>query len=136
MKRLAVLLLIVPATAVVAEEYPEFVSLMKMANQSLGALGKMDKKTGPEAMRAAERLGLAYEQMMPFWRGRDSAPAVKISQEGKAAAAALASAAFSGDADKAEAAFKTLGGTCKSCHEARREKLADGKYRIKNDPAP
>jgi cytochrome c556 len=129
--RLALLLLIVPAVAVVAEEYPEFVSMMKMANQASGGLSKMDKKTGPQAMRDAERLGSVYEEMIPFWRGRNAPAAVKIAEEGKAAAAELASAAFAGDADKAEAAFKTIGGTCKTCHDARREKLADGKYRIK-----
>ena len=129
--RLALLLLIVPAVVVVAEEYPEFVSLMRTANEAMGALGKMDKKTGPEASRAAERLGSVYEEMIPFWRGRNAPAAVKVSEEGKAAAAALASGAFAGDAEEADAAFKTIGATCKTCHEAQREKLADGKYRIK-----
>ena len=29
---------------------------------------------------------------------------------------------------KADAAFKAVGGTCKTCHEAYREKGADGKF--------
>ena len=128
---LALLLLLVPGSAVVAEEYPEFVSMMKMTNQAMSALSKMEAKTGPRAAGTAERLGSVYEEMIPFWRQRNAAAAVKISEEGKAAAAELASAAFAGDAEKAEAAFKTIGATCKTCHEARREKVAEGKYRIK-----
>jgi cytochrome c556 len=130
-KYFALLLVVAPAMTVVAEEYPEFVSMMKMTNQATSALSKMEHKTGPQAVRIAERLGSVYEEMIPFWRQRSAAAAVKIAEEGKAAAAELASAAFAGDADKAEAAFKTIGGTCKACHDARREKLADGVYRIK-----
>lgn len=127
----ALLFLTLAAVAVVAEEYPEFVDGMKVVSRAAGSLRKMDKKTGPDATRAAERIGAVYEEMIPFWRQRDQAGAVKISEEGKAAAAALANAAHAGDAEKAEAAFKTLGETCRSCHEQRREKLASGKYQIK-----
>jgi cytochrome c556 len=68
--------------------------------------------------------------MIAFWRQRDSAVAVQSAIEGKAAAAMLASAAYAGDEAQAQAAFKTLGGTCRSCHNAHREKLPDGKYRL------
>jgi cytochrome c556 len=130
-KSLALFVLLVTPVIVVAEEYPEFITMMKVTNQSMSALSKMEKKTGPQAARTAERLGSVYEEMIPFWRQRNAAAAVKTSEEGKAAAAELASAAFAGDAEKADAAFKTIGATCKSCHEARREKVAEGKYRIK-----
>ena len=128
---LALLLLLVSGIAVVAEEYPEFISMMKMTGQAMGALNKMEKKTGPQAARVCRtaRFGL---------RGDDSVlaaaqcgAAVKISEEGKAAAAELASAAFAGDAEKADAAFKTIGATCKTCHDARAREMAEGKYRIK-----
>ncbi len=125
-------MLFIGATGIaVAEEYPEFIAMMKATGGATDTLRKMEKKTGPEAVRAAERLGGIYEQMLPFWRQRNAADAVKISEAGKAAAVELASAANGGDAEKADAAFKALGGTCKSCHEAHREKLADGKYFIK-----
>ncbi len=114
-----------------AEEYPQFVAMMKMTNAATDALRKMDQKTGPQAMRAAERIGTIYEEMIPFWRQRNATAAVKLSVEGKAAAAELANAAFAGDAAKADAAFNAIMATCKSCHETRREKTSDGKYRIK-----
>ena len=82
-------------------------------------------------LAAAERLGGIYENMVPFWRQRNAAKAVRISEEGKAAAAILASAANSGNAEEVAGALKQLGGTCRSCHEQYREKVAEGKYRIK-----
>ena len=131
MKRLALVLFVVPVVALVAEEYPEFIDGMKEVDKAAAALRKMDKKTGAEAVSAAERIGGVYEEMIPFWRQRNKAGAVKLSAEGKAAAGELANAAHAGDAEKAEAAFAALGATCNSCHEERREKLADGRYKIK-----
>ncbi len=130
-KETVLVLLIAGAITAVGEEYPEFVAMMKMTGSATDALRKMEKKTGPQAMHAAERLGSAYEQMLPFWRQRNAVDAVKITEAGKAAAAEMAAAAYGGDAEKADEAFKAIGGTCKSCHEAHREKLADGKYHIK-----
>lgn len=133
MKALSIVLALsfIAAGLAVAEQYPEFIALMKTANNASSALRKMDKKTGPQATRAAERLGSVYEEMIPFWRQREADTAVKISIDGKAAALELASAAHAGDAERAEAAFKTLAGTCHSCHEAHRETLAEGKFKIK-----
>jgi cytochrome c556 len=115
----------------VAEEFPEFIQMMKVTGAASGALQKMEKKTGPQAVRAAERMGGVYEEMIGFWRQRNAAKAVTLSEEGKAAALELVNAANAGDADKAEAAYQRLTGTCKNCHAEYREKLADGKYQIK-----
>jgi cytochrome c556 len=131
LKTMVLVLLAGAAFTAVAQEYPEFVATMKATAGAMDAWRKAEKKTGPQAVRIAERLGGAYEQMLPFWRQRNAADAVKMTEAGKAAAAEMAAAANAGDAEKAEEAFKTIGGTCKSCHEAHREKSEDGKYRIK-----
>ena len=104
---------------------------MKTTGTAVDELKKMEQKTGDQVMRRAERIGGVYESMIGFWRQRNAADAVKSSEEGKAAALQLATAAYAGDAEKANAAFKALSGTCRSCHEAHREKIAEGKYRIK-----
>jgi cytochrome c556 len=57
--------------------------------------------------------------------------AVKWSEAGKAAALQLATATNSADAERVAAAMQSLAGTCRSCHEAHREKLPNGSYRIK-----
>ena len=127
----ALVLLLAGAFVSAAEEYPELITGMKMTAATMDSLRKMEKKIGTPAVRAAERLGGVYELMIPFFRQRDAKDAVKLAEQGKAAAAQLASAAFGEDADRAEAAFQSLTGTWKSCHEAHREKLESGKYKIK-----
>jgi cytochrome c' len=116
---------------VVAEENPEFVTWMKATKTATDDLKKMEQKTGTQAVRRAERLGTVYESMIAFWRQRNAGDAVKWSEEGKAAALQLATAAYANDADKAKTALEAVNGSCKGCHDAHREKIADGKYRIK-----
>jgi cytochrome c556 len=69
--------------------------------------------------------------MIDFWRQQHAADAVKWSEQGKAAAVELAAAAHAGNAGRATAAFQTISETCRACHEAHRETLAGGGYRIK-----
>lgn len=128
---LVVSLAIAGATIGTAEEFPEFIAGMKAVGAGMDVLRKAEKKSGPQVVRAAERVAGVYEEMIPFFRQRDAKDAVKLSQEGKSAAAALASAAFAGDDAKAEAAFQALTGTCKGCHSTHRERLDNGKYKIK-----
>jgi cytochrome c556 len=129
--RLALLVVAATGLAVFAQEDAEFVEWMKACNGASGALRKMEQKTGAPAVQNAEKLGGVYEKMIGFWRQRNAVDAIKWSEEGKAAAAQLASAATANDAEKAQAAFARIGGTCRSCHDVHREKLPDGKYRIK-----
>lgn len=114
-----------------AQDEAEFSRWMKATGSAHGVLRKLEKKTGTEAVEAAERLGGIYESMIGFWRARNVAGAAGISIEGKAAAVQLASAANAGDAEAARAALQTLGGTCKTCHEAHREQTGENQYKIK-----
>jgi cytochrome c556 len=114
-----------------AAEDDHFVTSMKSINAQVGALRKMEKKTGPEAAASAEKIAGAYENMIAFWRQRSADDAVRASEAGKTAAVQLSAAAHEGNAEAAQTAFAALGSTCKGCHEAHREKLADGTYKIK-----
>jgi cytochrome c556 len=109
----------------------EFTNGMKASKAAMDSMSKLEKKTGPVVVSAAEKLGGVYENMIPFWRQRNAADAVKWSEDGKALAALLASSANSGDEMKAAETAKALGGTCKPCHDAYRERTPEGKYRIK-----
>lgn len=104
---------------------------MKRIDQHAAALRKMTAKTGDEAASNAEELAKLYGSMGEYWAKKSVDDAAKWSAEGKTAATELASAAKSGDGAKADAAFKAVGGTCRSCHTAHREKLPDGTYKIK-----
>ena len=114
-----------------AQDEAELQKGMKSMDQHAGVLRKLQAKTGDEAASNAEQLVQLYGSMHGFWAKRNVEDAVKWTAEGKTAATELASAAKAGDAAKAEAAFKAVGGTCRSCHTAHREKLPDGTYRIK-----
>jgi hypothetical protein len=133
MNRLKLALLALAASGLVltAQDDAKFEEWMKSVDTSAKVLRKLETKTGAETVANAEKLGVAYENMIGYWRQKNAADAVKLSEEGKAAAVELASAAHAGDAEKADAAFKKVGGTCRPCHDAHREKLADGKYKIK-----
>ncbi len=117
--------------AITAQRIPDFTSAMKACTAAERTLTKLDNKTGAAAVRSAERLGGIYEEMIEFWRQRNAPDAVKWSEQGKAAAVQLASAASAGNAEQAAAAFKTIDVTCSSCHEARRARLPDGTFTFK-----
>jgi hypothetical protein len=125
---------------VFAQEHSDFTAWMKSSDASMKALNKLAGKSGPEAVREAERLGVVYENLIGFWRQRNSQDAIRWSEQGKAAAVQLASAAHAERPAEAAAAFKTIASTCRSCHEAHRIKLPDGRFTFKPDtgrrPAP
>jgi cytochrome c556 len=131
LSKVALLTLMASGLVVTAQENDKIEEWMKSIGSSMGALRKMEKKTGPEVVASAEKIGAAYENMIGFWRQRNAADAVKLAEDGKAAAVELASAAKGDDDAKAAAAFTRVGGTCKPCHDAHREKSADGKYHVK-----
>jgi len=106
---------------------------MKGLGKETGMIRKADPKTGDEVAAAAERIAAHYDASKAFFARKGAAfeDAVKWSEEGKSIAVAGGAAAKAGDAAAAGSAFQKLSGTCKSCHEAHREKLADGSYKIK-----
>jgi hypothetical protein len=104
---------------------------MKAIDAHAKVIRGLSARTGAEAAENAEKIGGLYGEMREFWAKRNVDDAVKASEDGKAAAMELASAAKAGDAEKGEAAFKALNGTCRGCHTAHRERLPDGTYKIK-----
>lgn len=128
-RRAAILLFLAGSSiAIVGEEYPRFSAWMKQQDAAMIALKKLENKTGPQAVRQAERLGGAYEEMIGFFRQQGGKDAVQWSVEGKAASARLAAAAHAGKAEEAAAAFKAIAENCNSCHNLYRTRLADGRY--------
>jgi hypothetical protein len=116
-----------------AQQDVELSEWMKASNQAITALKKLDSQTGPEAVRAAERLGGIYERMIGFWRQKNATDAAKLSEQGKAAALELANAAFAKELEGAATALKAVSDTCMPCHRVYRERLPDGTYRLKTD---
>jgi cytochrome c556 len=111
----------------------------KQFQKLMKEVGKVAKefKTNLEAKNAdalikdSSRVGEIYGQMSGFWKSRSAEDAAKWSTESSTAAAATASAAKAQDWDKTKQHWNAVMKNCKSCHDARREKLDDGSYRIK-----
>ncbi|MDX1982505.1 MAG: cytochrome c [Bryobacteraceae bacterium] len=105
---------------------------MKAAGDHMGGLRKgMQAGNMEEVAKHSEGISGALRGTGAFWRERKMDDAVKFTRDGMAAARELTAAAKAGKADEAKAASAKLGGSCKGCHEAHREKLPDGTYKIK-----
>src|SRR4028118_1500908 len=110
--KLALPMLACTGLALMAQDNGPMEEWMKTTNQSMQALRKMEKKTGPEVVTHAEKIAATYENMIGFWRQRNADDAVKLSEAGKAAAVELAAAAKAENVEEAGAAFGRVGGTC------------------------
>ena len=132
MKRLAGLLLCLGCLGVVsAQDEAEHVQWMKSLQGEMGAMRKIENKMSPEMAVSAAKLSGIYETLAAYYTKKNVADAAKMSMDGKTAADEAVAAIKAGDAEKAGAAFKTVGGTCKGCHDVHREKAADGSYKFK-----
>ena len=121
----ALLLTAAPGLFAAEDPSPQHVQMMK----EIGSLqGKIRKNEDVEA--SAKRLAALSNDVQAFW-GKRSEVGLKASKDMNSAAMAIAGAAAAGKADDIAAGGKSLGGACRSCHDAHREKVSEGVYRIK-----
>ena len=90
-----------------------------------------DAKNAAAIEKDAATAAAAYEAMSAFWKARKAAHATEWSDASAKAATATAAAAKAGDWNKVKTEWGIVGANCKKCHEAHREKLDDGSYKIK-----
>ncbi|MCC6365358.1 MAG: hypothetical protein IT165_17735 [Bryobacterales bacterium] len=105
---------------------------MKAAGDHMGGLRKaMQANSMADVATHAKAMAEAYEGLEGFFAARQMADGAKWSSEGLTASRELATAAQGGNSEAVHTAMGKLGATCKQCHAAHREKLADGTYKIK-----
>jgi cytochrome c556 len=115
-----------------AQDEDAYKGWMKALPGTVGGIRKnLEAKSLEAVVGDAKKLEEIFGHSAEFWTKRGGADAAGWSKDAQAAAAKVASAAAAGDADGAAAAFKGVTGSCKGCHDAKREKLADGSYRFK-----
>jgi hypothetical protein len=115
-----------------ADSHQDYGKMMKQAAAACTAVKKnLDGKDAVEAAKAATQLKGHFKEIEAFWKDKGAADAVQFSQKAQEAAGKIAGAASSGDLDGANAGFQSLVGNCQGCHEAHREKLPDGSFKIK-----
>ena len=128
------LLVVASNIAIGAETLDEkqFQKLMKEVGDAnkrfkAGIESQNDAQVGKDAARISE----IYKQMGKFWHEKKSDKAVKWSEDSASAAAQVAVAAKAKDWDKVKLQLQGVTKNCKLCHDAHREKLDDGTYRMK-----
>ena len=119
---------------IVAQEGRPFSQVMKEIGGSVGEVKKaFDGQGNKEAVASGgEKLEGLFKEVQVFFVKRGGADdAVESAKNAQAAAKELATEATSGTKPGAQAAFAKVSGSCKGCHEAHREKLPEGGYKIK-----
>jgi cytochrome c556 len=118
-------------TIAVAADEKEFETWMKTAGGTMGGLKKaLDAKNTAEAAQAAHKLEDVFSQVEKYMTKHKVQDADGFAKDAGSAAKDIAAAAGAGNASDASAGFGKLGGACKSCHDAHREKV-DGGFRFK-----
>ena len=87
------------------------------------------EKNKEQTISAAKKIDAAFADAGTFWAARKTEDAIKVNGEARAAAKAIIEAAEKGE--DAGPVFAKLGGTCKACHEAHREEVSKGEYKVK-----
>lgn len=105
---------------------------MKAIGDHMGGLKKaMAAKDMAQVAEHAKGISSNLKGTGAFWKEKGMDDGVKFTKDSSIAAKALAKAASENNADEAKASMAKMGAACKGCHEAHREKLPDGKYKIK-----
>ena len=115
------------------EKAPEsYVKVMKDISEATKSLkGNMEAKNFEAVAKDAATIKGLFETNHKFWEARKAADAIAAASDGLKAVDALATAAKAKNEAGVADAAKAVNGTCKTCHDAHRERLPDGSSEIK-----
>jgi cytochrome c556 len=133
MKKTALLSLFLGVSAIGwAQDDEALKGWMKATAGAVGSIKKnLEAKSNDAVVTDAKKLEGLFANGAEYWTKKNVNDAAGWSKEAQTAAGKVAIAAAAGDTDGATAALKGVTGSCKGCHEAHRDKLADGSYKIK-----
>jgi hypothetical protein len=106
----------------------------KLMRPAAAANGKLAKSVGTDlsaAASAAADVKSHFQEIEQFWAKHKVEDAQKFAKNIQDAADEVAAAAKAGNQEQAVAAQKKIAANCGGCHNAHREKDADGKFTIK-----
>lgn len=102
---------------------------MKQIGPTCGGLGKKIAAKDASATADAHKLHQLFEESHGMWAGK--ADATTWSKAAGAEFKTIAGLTADGKWDEAGASFKKATSNCGGCHNAYREKTADGTYKLK-----
>lgn len=115
-----------------AVDEKQFHKLMKQVGKvSKDYKANFEAKNGAVLEKDAAAAAAAYALMAGFWKSRKADDAVKWSEDSATAATAMATAVKAGNWESVKTHWNAVSKNCKGCHDAHREKLPEGGYKIK-----
>lgn len=122
-------LALVPAAAQDEKDHPP---QMKAIGANMKILkSTLESKNQGEATAAATKVHEAFAETKKYWVAKNIQDGQEWSDTALAGAKMVSDGAGTGDWTKVSDGVSKLGGTCKTCHDAHRERLPDGTYKIK-----
>ena len=119
------------AFTVFAVTEAELGTAMKALPKTMGSFKKGTAVVGADAEAAAKTIQTSMKTSAAFFKEHKMAEAEEWSNAAAKSAGELAAAAKANDEAAAGTAFKAVGASCKPCHAAYREQLAEGGYKVK-----
>jgi cytochrome c556 len=129
-----VFLLPAVVSPLVAQDGRPFSQIMKEVGGSVSEIRRAFEGQGNReaVVNGAEKLERLFKEVEVFFANRGgAADAVEFAKVSQSAAKELAGEATSGTKPGAQAAFAKVNGSCQGCHDAHREQLPEGGYKIK-----
>ena len=120
-------------TLAASEKAPDsYVKNMKDTNVAMQELRRgLDAKDYDTIARGAGTLRALFETTQKFWEDRKTEDAITVAKNAAKAAGDLETAAKAKNEEAVAASAKIVQGSCKTCHDAHRERLPDGSSEIK-----
>lgn len=113
-------------------DHAAFSAAMKTILPTQGSLRKNVEAKNADGVKAdAAKLEAIFKTSEDFWTEKKVDDAIAWSKQGKEGAAEIGKLAATGEWEKIPDAQKKVGATCSACHNAHREKLPEGGYKIK-----
>ncbi|HEY7447753.1 MAG TPA: hypothetical protein VH702_06365 [Vicinamibacterales bacterium] len=110
----------------------DYAKLMKEIGPLVQTLRKnVEANNAADAAKDAARLEVLFRESATYWQARKVEDAIASAKTAVTAAGNAAKAAAANNMTALTEATKVLNGTCMGCHNAHRERLPDGTYRIK-----
>jgi mono/diheme cytochrome c family protein len=104
---------------------------MHTVRDKVGSLRKnIEAKNGNAATADAKELQEVFQKVHDFWKAKNIPDAMRFSLAAQGGFQQVATAAAGGNFDAASAQMKETMANCAGCHNAHREKTADG-FKIK-----
>ena len=117
---------------VVAQDDSEYQGWMKAVGATSGSLRKnLQAKNGDAAAADAKKLQEIFGHVHNYWNDKHVDDAMEFAMAASSGFGDVADQSAAGNFDEAAATLKTTSANCGGCHNAHREKAADGSWKIK-----